>query len=44
MSQNWKIQWTEETGGLQSIGSQRVGHDLSDLACKNYLCLQNCDL
>ena len=23
----WKILWTEEPGGLQSIGSQRVGHD-----------------
>ena len=23
----WKIQWMEETGGLQSMGSQRVGHD-----------------
>ena len=23
----WKIQWTEETGGLQSMGSLRVGHD-----------------
>ena len=23
----WKIPWTEETGGLQSRGSQRVGHD-----------------
>ena len=23
----WKISWTEETGGLQSIGSQRVGHN-----------------
>ena len=23
----WKIPWTEEPGGLQSIGSQRVGHD-----------------
>ena len=22
----WKIPWTEETGGLQSMGSQRVGH------------------
>ena len=24
----WKIPWTEEPGRLQSIGSQRVGHDL----------------
>ena len=23
----WRIPWTEEPGGLQSIGSQRVGHD-----------------
>ena len=23
----WRIQWTEEPGGLQSMGSQRVGHD-----------------
>ena len=22
----WKIPWTEEPGGLQSVGSQRVGH------------------
>ena len=28
----WKIPWTEEPGGLQSIGSQRVGHDWSKLA------------
>ena len=23
----WTIPWTEEPGGLQSMGSQRVGHD-----------------
>ena len=23
----WKILWTEESGRLQSMGSQRVGHD-----------------
>ena len=23
----WRIPWTEEPGGLQSTGSQRVGHD-----------------
>ena len=23
----WRIPWTEEPGKLQSIGSQRVGHD-----------------
>ena len=28
----WRIPRTEEPGGLQSVGSQRVGHDWSDLA------------
>ena len=23
----WKVSWTGEPGGLQSMGSQRVGHD-----------------
>ena len=23
----WKIPWTQEPGRLQSMGSQRVGHD-----------------
>ena len=23
----WKIPWMEEPGGLQSLGSQRAGHD-----------------
>ena len=23
----WRIPWTEEPGGLESIGSQRVGHN-----------------
>ena len=23
----WRILWTEESGGLQSMGLQRVGHD-----------------
>ena len=23
----WRIPWTEESGGLQFMGSQRVGHD-----------------
>ena len=23
----WKIPWTEEPGGLQSMGLQKVGHD-----------------
>ena len=25
----WRIPWTEEPGGLQSMGSQRVRHDLA---------------
>ena len=25
----WRIPWTEEPGGLQSMGSQRVGHEHS---------------
>ena len=28
----WRIPWTEEPGVLQSMGSQRVGHDSNDLA------------
>jgi len=41
----WRIPWTEEPGGLQSIASHRVGHDWSDLAPihnsyrKNYICM-----
>ena len=23
----WKVSWTEEPGGLQSMGSQRIRHD-----------------
>ena len=26
----WKIPWMEKPGGLQSMGSQRVGHEVSD--------------
>ena len=25
----WEIPWTEESGGLQSMGCWRVGHDLA---------------
>ena len=28
----WRIPWTEGPGGLQSMGSQKVRHDWSDLA------------
>ena len=34
----WKIPWMEEPGGLWFIGSQRVGHDWSDLACTWKFC------
>ena len=35
----WRISWREEPGGLQSIGSQRVRHNWSDLACTHaYIC------
>ena len=33
----WRIPRTEEPGGLQSIGSQRVRHDWNDLACTHAL-------
>ena len=23
----WRVPWTEEAGGLHSMGSQRLGHD-----------------
>ena len=29
----WRMPWTEEPGGLESIGLQRVRHDWSNLAC-----------
>ena len=29
----WRIPWTEEPGGLQSMGLQRVPHDRGDLPC-----------
>ena len=32
-SLTWRVLWTEEPGGLQSIGSQRVRHDWSDWVC-----------
>ena len=28
----WRIPWTEEPGGLYSIGMQKVGHDWGNLA------------
>ena len=35
----WKIPRTEEPGGLQSMGSHRVGHDWSDAAAAAAACL-----
>ena len=29
----WRIPWTQEAGGLQSIGLHRVRHNESNLAC-----------
>ena len=29
----WRISWTEEPGGLLSMGSQRVWHDRHDITC-----------
>ena len=33
----WRILWTEEPGGLLSIGSHRVRHNSRDLACMHAL-------
>ena len=33
----WRIPWTEEPGGLQSVGLQRVRHDCSDSVCMHTL-------
>ena len=35
----WRIPWTKELGGLKSIGSQRVGHNWSNLARTHTLCV-----
>ena len=41
----WKIPWTEEPGGLQSMGSQRVRHDWATSVCVFVLELPlSCDL
>ena len=34
----WRIPWTEEPGGLQSMGLERVSHDCRDLAQHNPKC------
>ena len=33
----WRIPWTEESGGLQSMGSQRVTHNWECTHCKQYI-------
>ena len=33
----WEIPWTVEPGGLQSMGSQRIGHDLASKTTTIYL-------
>ena len=37
----WRIQWTEEPGGLQSMGSQRIGHDWATNTYKHTLASQS---
>ena len=32
----WETPWTEEPGGLQTMGSQRVGHNLVTKQQQNY--------
>ena len=36
----WRIPWTKEPGGLQSTGSQRVGHDFT-FTFSHPRCLEN---
>ena len=40
----WKTPWTEESGGLHSMGSQRVRHDWSNLALTYMIVMVNCGL
>ena len=40
----WRIPWTEEPGVLQSMGSQRVRHDSSDLAQSMNISIVLCGL
>ena len=35
----WRIPWTEKPDGLQSVGSQRVGHDLETKEQQIYTCV-----
>ena len=38
----WKIPWTEEPGRLQSMGSQRVGHDWATSLQRMFRLQHNC--
>ena len=38
----WRILWTEEPAGIQSIGLQRIRHDWSDLAHTAFLLNYEC--
>ena len=35
----WDIPWTEQPGGLQSMGSQSVGHNLATEHAHMYVCI-----
>ena len=35
----WRIPWTEEPGGLQSIGLQKVGHDWATMQQQQFIIL-----
>ena len=37
----WKIPWTEDLGRLQSMGSQRGGHDMTELLTLIYMWNEN---
>ena len=39
----WRIPWTEEPGGLRSMGSQRVGHDRAHTNITALLTEDACD-
>ena len=39
----WRIPWTEEPGGLQSTGLQRVKHNWATNTFKKTICI-NCDI
>ena len=38
----WRIPWVEEPGGLQSLGSQRVGRNWMQLSMSTIYCIFDC--